>query len=154
MTEPTLEVPRILSYHPTPDTHQDAILTGNLGGGTYPNVELRIWNQTTNLLLLLPAVPHRTNVLPNVGFWDWLLPEEIGEMPMLAVGQSVAYFEVTAGGSIYHEAIATARLDTRTLPALELVYWSQATGTEVRIASAEHRDVVGASVSHWRGLNE
>src|SRR5574341_787863 len=109
------------------------------------------WDQTTNVLLLVPLVKHKDNAVISEIAWDWLLPEEIAEMPSLAVGQSVAFFDAQMG---YHEAVVIAKNDATTLPYLELLWWDVQAGQERREANVGHQDVVGVAVAHWRGLNE
>ena len=151
MSEPTIQVGRVISHRLTQTLRTDAIVTGILGPGAKPDLELRRWDQTTNVLLLVPLVKHKVNCVISEIAWDWLLPEEIAEMPSLAVGQSVAYFEV---GGAYHEAIVTAKNDATLLPPLELLYWDVTAGQEVRVPTVSHREIVGLTVANWRGLNE
>lgn len=151
MTAPTIQVGRVVSHRLTQTLRTDALVTGILGPGATPDLELRRWDQTTNVLLLVPLVKHKDNAVISEIAWDWLLPEEIAEMPSLAVGQSVAFFDAQMG---YHEAVVIAKNDATTLPYLELLWWDVQAGQERREANVGHQDVVGVAVAHWRGLNE
>ena len=151
MTEPTIQAGLVVSHRLTQTLRTDAIVTGILGAGDRPDLELLRWNQTTNLAVRVPLVKHADNCVISEIAWNWLLPEEIAEMPGLVVGQSVAYFDAQVA---YHEAIVTAKNDATLLPPLELIYWDIQAGTAVRVASVGHRDVVGAAGPYWRGLNE